>query len=149
MFHNQEALVFQRQSIYQKKIALNEKNDDEKFFVWATLDYKFWPKHYERFSTYKNDFDYFNFDNINWPAKENDNTLFETQNENYCLCVYGYDLCTEMYSIYKSLKIVNSLIWLYSNKCIVTFTNKWLWSKHITLPCNWKYKSTYKIGWKC
>ena len=41
MFHNQEALVFQRQSIYQKKIALNEKNDDEKCFVWATVDYKF------------------------------------------------------------------------------------------------------------
>ena len=92
------------------KTVINIKNVGEKSFMYSILcsyvklvlkiDSK--TVHFERVSSYKDYLTSFDFNNINFPSNETDYIIFENQNHNYCLYVYGYNIDTGLYSIYTS-----------------------------------------------
>ena len=106
----QGSAFFETPSYLPGKTVINIKNKDEKCFMYAILcSYmKLILKidsngmHFERVSTYKDYLTSLNFNNINWPATQNDYSTFEINNTDYCLYVYGYDIDTGIYSIYTS-----------------------------------------------
>ena len=102
---------FKTPTYLPRQTVINVQNKDEKCFMYAILCYhlKEKLKHTERVSSYKDYLMLFNFNNINWPAKE---MIIQLLKHRIKIIVYTYTamISIQVFILFMRLKIKEYLM---------------------------------------